>query len=205
MVILYIDPDSELVERLALLRAGRDDRNRIILQRLEDLGISIEPDELLEKAGKGAVGRPHIAAILMERGHVESIAMAFDMYLARGRPAYVDRPRLPPEDAFRLARDGGGVPVLAHPHTLGLDRATQIADALDWLKSIGLVGIEAHYGGYDGFHRSGMVALAEKFGLVPSGGSDFHGTYKPETLLGTGSRGIAIPDSVLDELDSVRP
>ncbi len=205
VVVLFLDQTSGLANRLADLRDGRDDRNTAILHRLADLGVTISPEELAQTAGEGAVGRPHIAALLVEKGHAESIQIAFELYLAKGRPAYVGRARLPPEEAFLLSREAGGVPVLAHPHTLGIDRSSEIAEALDWLVSIGLVGIEAHYGGYDGFHRSGLVALAEKFGLVASGGSDFHGTYKPDTPLGFGLAGIPIPDSVLSDLESVRP
>lgn len=205
VVVLFIDTESELAGRLEALRTGRDTRNLAILELLAEMGIEITPEELAQRAGDGAVGRPHIASLLVEKGHAESIGEAFEQFLAKGGPAYVDRARLDPETALHLSREAGGVAVLAHPHTLGLDRAAEIAETLEWLRSIGLIGIEAHYGGYEGFTRTAYVALAEKFDLVPSGGSDFHGDYKPDTLLGTGTSGIPVPDEVLQALEGARP
>lgn len=205
LVVLWLDPaPGPLQDRLAELQRGRSARNERMLERLAALGIEITPEELAAEAGGGSVGRPHLAAILVRRGVVADIAGAFDAYLARGRPAYVDRVRLTPEEAIGLARRSGAVPVLAHPHTLGVENRAEMAAVLDRLVAAGMVGIECHYGGYDADGRAGMVALAGRFGLVAAGGSDYHGTYKPDVALGTGRVGLWVPDSVLGELAATR-
>lgn len=145
-----------------------------------------------------------MAAVLLRKGHAEDIQDAFTKYLGAGAAAYMGRERLDPETAIGLARSSGGVPVLAHPHTLGVDNRFEYADLMERLGSAGLVGIECHYGSYDREGRAGMVAMARRFGLIPSGGSDYHGTYKPDVELGTGRVGLNIPPSVVDELASAR-
>ena len=157
-------------------------------------------DEVEEEAGGGTVGRPHIAAVMMRKGYVSTMAEAFELWLGSGRPAYAGRPRLEPAEAIRLARESGAVPVLAHPHTLNIDRAPEMAELLTGLKRAGLVGLEAIYSGYRRHEREGYADLARRFGLVPSGGSDYHGTYKPGVELGIGLGDLEVPESVLDEL-----
>ncbi len=201
LVVLWLEPrPGPLQDRLADLRSGRDRRNARIVERLNQLGLRINLEEVLTEAGEGAVGRPHIAAVLVRHGYVDSIEQAFDEYLGNNKAAYVSRERLAPDEAIRLARASGGVPILAHPHTLGIDNRFEMADLLVELRAHGLVGIECHYGSYPADGRSGMVALANRFGLIPSGGSDYHGTYKADVALGLGRVGIAVPDSILDDL-----
>ena len=146
------------------------------------------------------MGRPHIAAVMVTKGYVPDIRTAFDEWLGNNKPAYVGRPRLSPEEAIGLARESGAVPILAHPHTLGINRAAEMADLLDRLVGYGLVGLEAIYPSYRRHEQEGYADLARRFGLVPSGGSDYHGTYKPEIDLGTGHGDLVVPNSVLDEL-----
>ncbi len=201
LVVLWLEPGpGPLQDRLAELRDGRDDRNARIVERLGELGLPIQLDEVLTEAGHGSVGRPHIAAVMMRHGYVDSMEQAFDEYLGNHAQAYVGRERLDPAEAIRLARASGAVPILAHPHTLGIDNRFEMSDVLVELRAHGLVGIECHYGSYPADGRSGMVALADRFGLIPSGGSDYHGTYKSDVELGIGRAGIAVPDSVLDDL-----
>jgi hypothetical protein len=157
-------------------------------------------DEIEEEAGGGSVGRPHIAAVMMRKGYVGSVADAFELWLSAGRPAYAGRPRLAPEEAISLAIESGGVPILAHPHTLGINRAEEMAAMLDRLRSAGLVGLEAYCSGYRRHEREGYADLARRFGLVASGGSDYHGLYKPGVELGVGYGDLEVPDSVLDRL-----
>lgn len=205
LVVLWLEPGpGPLQERLAELQRGRSLRNREIVRRLRELGIDITLDEVLREAGNGTAGRPHIAGVLVQKGYCTDIADAFERYLASGRPAYVHRPRLTPEEAIAAARASGGVPVLAHPHTIGLDRPREMAELLERLSASGLVGIECHYGTYQEPGRRGMLALADRFGLVPSGGSDYHGAYKPDVELGVGKVGLGVPDRVLDELAAAR-
>ena len=205
LVVLWLEPEpGPLQDRLARLQRGRDTRNERIVERLSELGLPITLDEVEAEAGGGSVGRPHIAAVMLRRGYVSEIREAFDLYLANDKPAYVSRDRLLPEEGIGLARESGGVPILAHPHTLGVDNRFEMADLLDRLIAAGLQGIECHYGTYDRDGRQGMIALAHRFGLIPAGGSDYHGTYKPDVLLGTGKVGLPVPDSVLEELRAAR-
>lgn len=201
LIVLWLEPGiGPLQDRLAELRGGRDRRNARIVERLNELGLAVDLAEVLEQAGEGSVGRPHIAAVLVRHGYVDSIEQAFDEYLGNDRKAYVGRERLEPQEAIQLARASGGVPILAHPHTLAIDNRFEMADLLVELRAFGLLGIECHYGNYPAEGRAGLVALADRFGLLPSGGSDYHGTYKPDVALGIGRAGIAVPESILDDL-----
>lgn len=201
LVVLWLEPGpGPLQSRLEELRHGRDQRNEIMAERLTELGMPVTAEEILHEGGSGSVGRPHIAAVMMRKGYVETIEEAFELWLTSGRPAYIGRPRLAPENAIQLARQSGGVPVLAHPHTLGINRAHEMADLLTRLIPAGLIGLEAFCAGYRRHEREGYADLARRFGLVPAGGSDFHGTYKPGLSLGTGYGDLVVPDAVVDEL-----
>lgn len=205
LVVLWLEPGSgPLQDRLAELQLGREKRNERIIEILNDAGIAIRFEEVVEESGGGSLGRPHIAAVMVEKGYVPDIRTAFEEWLGNGRPAYVSRPRLNPEEAISLARQSGAVPVLAHPHTLGIHTATEMASLLERLRDAGLVGLEAIYSSYRRHEREGYTHLARRFGLVPSGGSDFHGRYKPGLELGTGYGDLFVPDSVVEELHHYR-
>jgi len=205
LVVLWLEPGpGPLQDRLAPLQHGRHARNLAIVTLLDELGMPVSIDEVMEEAGSGSVGRPHIAAVMMRKSYVESVAEAFDLWLGAGRPAYAGRPRLTPEEAIGLAIDSGGVPVLAHPHTLGINRAEEMADLLDRLRNAGLVGLEAACSGYRRHEREGYADLAHRFGLVASGGSDYHGRYKPGLELGTGYGDLIVREAVVDELRARR-
>lgn len=201
LLVLWLEPgQGPLQDRLRGLQAGRDVRNEQIVDRLRGAGIDISIEEVLEEAGPGSVGRPHIAAVMMAKGYVPDIRTAFDEWLGSGKPGYVGRERLEPEEALALARESGAVPVLAHPHTLGLTTASAMADLLTRLGRAGLVGLEAFYSSYRRHEREGYADLARRFGLVPSGGSDFHGRYKPGLEIGSGYGDLVVDGSVLEEL-----
>lgn len=205
LVVLWLEPGpGPLQDRLAPLQHGRHARNLAIVTLLDELGMPVSIDEVMEEAGSGSVGRPHIAAVMMRKGYVESVAEAFDLWLGAGRPAYAGRPRLSPEEAIGLAVDSGGVPVLAHPHTLGINRAEEMADLLDRLRNAGLVGLEAACAGYRRHEREGYADLARRFGLIASGGSDYHGRYKPGLELGTGYGDLVVSETIVDELRARR-
>ncbi len=201
LVVLFLGPGrGPLRDRLAELQTGRDERNQRMVELLNSLGVSIEYEEVLTEAGGGSVGRPHIAAVMARHGHVDDIAAAFDLWLGKGKPAYVGRRRLLPEEAIGLARMEGAVPILAHPHTMGIDTAEEMATTLRRLRAAGLVGLECHYPLYSPGERLEYVELARRFDLVPSGGSDYHGRYKIGIDLGFGKGDLMVPDSVLEEL-----
>jgi hypothetical protein len=201
LVVLFLEPGpGPLQDRLSELRSGRNERNLRILTRLAELGVPVSEAELFEQAGGESVGRPHIAAVMVRHGYVDTIWEAFDQYLAMGKPAYMSRSRLSPKEAIGLARDSGAVPIVAHPHTLGLNTSAEVANTLRELADAGLVGIECYYPLYSPLEREGYAALADRFGLVPSGGSDFHGSYKPDVELGIGRGNLSVPDDLLDAL-----
>jgi predicted metal-dependent phosphoesterase TrpH len=201
LIVLWLEPGpGPLQDRLAALRAGRDQRNLGIVEKLTAAGLPITIEEVEAEAGGGSVGRPHIAAVMVSRGYVPDLRSAFDLWLGNGQPAYLGRPRLDPKDAITLARESGGVPILSHPHTLGITTSGAMADLLGDLRAAGLVGLEAIYSVYQRHERDGYADLARRFGLVPSGGSDYHGDYKPGLALGSGYGDLAVSGSLLEEL-----
>jgi predicted metal-dependent phosphoesterase TrpH len=201
LVVLWLRPGpGPLQDRLEGLRDGRNLRNEAIAEKLSAFGMPVTLDEIVEEAGIGSVGRPHIAAVMVRKGYVGTMEEAFEQWLTAGRPAYASRPRLTPEEAIELARQSGAVPVLAHPHTLNINRAAEMEELLHRLVPAGLVGLEAVYAGYRPFERDGYSDLARRFGLVPSGGSDYHGSYKEGLELGTGYGDLSVPESVVDGL-----
>jgi 3',5'-nucleoside bisphosphate phosphatase len=206
LVVLFLEPGSgPLQDRLAALREARDVRNTRIVERLVGMGIDVTIDEVLAEAGGGSVGRPHLAAVLVRKEVVPDIPTAFDRYLAAGRPAYVGRERLTPVEAISLARASGGVPVLAHPLTLGIDLDGEFRTTFQQLAEMGLVGVEVEYSTYLPEERLRLRRLATAAGLLPSGGTDYHGAYKPDILLGVGKGDLAVAGSILDDLEAARP
>jgi predicted metal-dependent phosphoesterase TrpH len=204
LLAYWIEPRSgPLQDRLAALRAGRNRRNSEIVAALNDMGIAITLDEVELESGGGSVGRPHIAAVLVARRVVTSVPEAFDRYLARGRPAYRDRPRLGAAEAAHLTRASGGVAVVAHPHTVADDR-DHFREAFGRFAELGIAGVECHYVEYPPTHRTRLADLAATHGLIATGGSDFHGRYKPGIAVGVGRGDLAVPDHVLDDLAAAR-
>jgi predicted metal-dependent phosphoesterase TrpH len=150
-----------------------------MVERLRAQGFDVTWERVRELA-KGTVGRPHIALALMERGYASSIADAFDKYISPGKPAYVPRYKLSPQDAVHLIRAAGGVPVLAHPGSI-----TELSEqVLPDLTQTGLLGLECYYGDYDEATVSRLAGIAGQFGLIATGGSDYHGPNVHPTPLG---------------------
>ncbi len=204
LVVLWLEPGpGPLQDRLEILQAGRRQRNVELIELLQKLDVDISYEEVMAEAGGTGVGRPHVAAVLVRKGVVGSIPEAFDLYLASGRPAYVERYRLPPEEAIELARASGAVPIVAHPHTLGMT-GTTLDQELRRLARHGLVGLECYYPEYEPETRLELVERARDVGLVPSGGSDYHGTYKPGLEIGRGYGDLSVGREVWQELAEAR-
>ncbi|AVX20236.1 hypothetical protein SAMN02745885_02356 [Carboxydocella sporoproducens DSM 16521] len=197
----YIDHQHpQLLQNLAQLREFRAQRNPKMVEKLQALGIEITMAEVEAKAQGQVVGRPHFAAVLLEKGVVSSVNEAFDKYLARGGLAYVPKERLTPREGITLIRQAGGVPVLAHPRYLGLAQS-QLVDLARELRDYGLAGIEVYYSENSEADTAQARAVAEELGLVMTGGTDFHGTNKPEIQLGRGHGNLSIPYSLVEELE----
>ncbi len=172
MLGYFIDPaDPTLLEALGRFREAREGRAEGMVSRLREAGASIRLERVLELAAGGSIGRPHVARALVEAGHAASVGEAFDRWLVRGRPGYVERFKLTPSAAVTLIREVGAVPVLAHPHS-----AADLASLLPELLAAGLAGLECYYGDYDDDRRDEYLRLASRHNLVPTGGTDFHGT-----------------------------
>ena len=204
LVYFLADGPGPLQDRLGGLQEARSDRNRRIVTVLQDHGLDVTLDEILEEAGGGSVGRPHVAGVLMRKGYVSSIQEAFDVWLAKGKPAYLERERLLPKDAIDLAHASGAVAVLAHPTSLGFNGPAMERFIAD-LAADGLDGMECEYGRYAPDLREALRSLATRLGLAVTGGSDYHGRYKPDLALGTGLGDLDVPDDLLDALESRRP
>ena len=195
-------PTDELQQELAELRVYRKERNLRMVERLAELGFPLDPADLAAAAENGAVGRPHIGEAMVRQGYVGSISEAFELYLRRGAPAWVDRRRLALGRALKLLRASGALPVLAHPGIIRTD-ATGLNHIVRDAARAGLAGIECYYPLHDAETVARCLALAEKYALVPTGGSDSHGTVKPKARLGIGSLGEPVPDAVLADLRCV--
>jgi len=192
-------PTGELRAALAELRRYRDVRNAEILRRLRELGYPVEPEALAQVSDGGAVGRPHIGEVMRRRGYVSSIEEAFERFLRKGAPAYVDRRRLALPEAIRLLRRSGGIGSLAHPGIIPVD-AVELDRIARSVAAGGVDGLECYYGTYDEATTRLCLDIAARNGMVATGGSDFHGAVKPNAVLGVGAEGRAIPDHVLDDL-----
>ncbi|MGH9128569.1 MAG: PHP domain-containing protein [Acidimicrobiales bacterium] len=202
LLAYYVEPgEGPLADELVRLQADRAERNRALVARLRALGLPISEEAVAAEAGGMGAGRPHVAAVLVKTGVVGSIQEAFDTYLGKGGVAYVSKARLDPSRAIELVRASGGLAVLAHPDTLRLGPAETRA-AIGELAAMGLVGLEAHYGRYTPEHREELACLAQELGLVATGGSDYHGSYKPDLSVGTGTGDLDVPDSVLEALEA---
>ncbi len=200
MLGYFLDYRSQELESvLVQLRGGREDRNHVILARLNELGLSLTWEEVAAFSEEDVVGRPHFAQALIARGYVRTKDEAFDRYLGKGKAAYVERYRLSAEESVRMIRRAGGVPVLAHPFTLGMKRSG-LRDLVAELKGVGLGGIEAYYSEHDEEQVRICLALARELDLAVSGGSDFHGAVNPDIHMGRGFGNLCVPDQLVDEL-----
>jgi predicted metal-dependent phosphoesterase TrpH len=193
----YIDrDDATFVETLHDLARSRVRRVRQMLDQLRALGYAVETDRVLAEADSGSIGRPHVARELMRLGVVTTVSEAFDRFLKQGRPAFVPREAFAPEDAIALVLANGGIPVLAHPFSTR-DPET----ALRRLVPAGLRGVEVFYASYSATQQALLAGLAQQFGLLMTGGSDYHGTSDREGReLGT----APVPASVFAQLNAAR-
>ena len=193
--------NAELQTLLVHTRERRRERAEQMLVRLAQLGLPLELDRVLAHSGHDhSVGRAHVAMALLEAGHVRSFDEAFSLWIGRDCPAYVERYKISPEDAIQLVLKCGGIPVLAHPYTY--TRSGELKSGLDlkrWLPRLwaaGLMGIEVYYPHYPHRITRRLLALAIRYDLLITGGSDFHGKA---TDNGPGS--VAVPYIVWEGLE----
>lgn len=192
----FVDPhDGALEERLRWLRENRGRRIDLMVEKLNALGYAVSLDRVREIARGGSLGRPHLAQALLEAGHVPTYDSAFDTLISKDSPAYVSRVGLAPLEAVALVREHGGVPSLAHPGTvIDLERM------LPLLVDAGLVGMECYYASHTPAFTAACVRLSVRYGLVPTGGSDFHGRGDHGSDLG----GVFVPPECIASLEAHR-
>jgi len=197
------DPaEPRLAAALARVRDGRAERNALILEKLGRLGAPISMEEVRAEAGNAeVVGRPHIAAALVRRGFAEDRVDAFRRFLGRGAPAYAERYRLSPEEALSLVAGAGGVVSLAHPASTGYNPA-ELRRFVGRLAEHGLAGIECLYTGYLPNQVEEYVGLAREFGLLVTGGTDYHGDNKPGIRIGVAYGRLKVPLSAFEALEA---
>ncbi len=189
----YRDPG--LLHTLEELRASRLDRGRKMVAKLADMGLPLEWDRVRELASGGTVGRPHVAQAMLERGYVSTLKEAFVRYIKRGGPAYVQRKKPTPVEALTAIIEAGGLPFLAHPGDMD-----DLEPYVRQLKSAGMVGLEVYYGTYPSEKIARLKALADKYDLVASGGSDYHGL---DNTIGSEMGRTDIPPESLERLISL--
>ena len=200
---IHLD-NRDLNQALSKLQAARKNRNPSILKRLNKLGFQISLDEVNQEVGEGQLGRPHIAYAMVKKGFVTSIDEAFDKYLGTRGPAYVDKYRIECEQAIQIIRAAGGVPVLAHPALLDIENDQKLDALLQNLMKIGLAGIEVYYPEHSPQQIRQYTELARKYGLLMTGGTDFHGTITPQIKMGSGKGSLFIPYLLYEKLLGAR-
>jgi len=189
---LHIADVSGMEQALTTFRDGRRERARTMVERLVAVGAPIDFEAVLTAAAGGAIGRPHVAKALVNAGHVRDHREAFDKYLAAGRPAYVDKARLEIAEGIALIHRHGGLAVIAHPGPDGR------RERVEPLIAMGLDGLEVRHPSHSGEDVKRILALVEHFGLVPSGGSDWHGAMMGPRTLGA----MQVPMAWLERQDA---
>ena len=192
--------DPILNKTLATLQKARNDRNPGIVDRLNSMGIALSMDELLNEVGGGQIGRPNIASLMVKKGYVESIQEAFNKYLGKGKPAYVDKYRVDCSRAIEVILGAGGIPVIAHPYLLNPKNIEDIEELVITLKAMGLKGIEVYYSEHSQDNISKLEDIANRHELLMTGGSDFHGSLKPEIKMGSGKGDLFVPYILYERL-----
>ena len=187
-----------LAGKLDALKMARETRNPQIASRLQSLGLDVSYREVARLAGNEVVGRPHFARVMVQKGYASSIQDAFDRFLKKDAAAYVEKARLSPADSIELIHEAGGVAVLAHPYQLNLSSYEQVDEIVAELGQLGLDGVEAVYSRHNAAQRTSYAEIATRHGLLVTGGSDYHGSYKPDIDIVTGLGDLEVPYELLE-------
>lgn len=200
VVGLYIDyRDEDFTGHLKAFVDSRVTRNRKMCSLLQENGIPVSYEELTAEFPDAVITRAHYAKYMLSHGYVKTMSEAFDRYIGDDCPCYIPREKVTPVQAVELILSAGGIPILAHPVLYHMSDA-QLDALTALLKEAGLIGLEAVYSTYTASDERRMRALAKKYGLAVSGGSDFHGANKPGLDLAVGYGNLFVPYSVLEGL-----
>lgn len=200
--IVGIDFDwknEELQHRINYYRSERERRNQKMIDRMAADGIDISYGQMAEAFGESLWTRAHFAKYLIAKGVVSDIGEAFSDYLGDGCKYFIPREKVSPFEVVRLIRQFGGIPILAHPFQYNFSDE-KLRTLLTELIECGLLGMEVYYSTHTPENCDYLLALAKEFELAPSGGSDFHGSNKPDIELGSGKNNLQIPYSILENL-----
>lgn len=202
IVGLFIDYENKsLNEKLALLRSGRETRNRKMLELLQNGGFDITEEDITSQkdgATMANTGRAHIARAMVQKGYTSSTDEAFEKYITRGNPFYVKRLAYSPKESIDMIHEAGGIAILAHPILIARDYDT-LLPVVEEMKSYGMDGMECYYNNYTAEFSTMCREMCRKLDMLESGGSDFHGANKPGIELGEVSTG-AVPYEILEKL-----
>lgn len=193
------DPGAEFRNWLLGLRKYRRERNRLIAERLRQLGMDVRLEEA-EALGRNITARPHFAAVMIQKGYVSGVREAFDIYLGETGRAYVEREDPPIEEAIKRARAAGGVTSLAHAIRLNQPDQARERELIGGWADEGLDAVEVWHSDHSEAEESRYGHIADCCGLARTGGSDFHGEHTPGVLPGIGKGRLRVPSSVLDDL-----
>lgn len=201
----FMRPDDEaLLKALSYLTAGRKERIPRIIAKLKDNNVQVSLKEVDSEAVGGVPGRPHVASVMVRNGTVKTVQEAFDLFLKKGAPAYVEKTKLSAAEAIRLISGAGGIPVLAHPYSLDEADPQGLAGVVQSLVDNGLQGVEAYYPRHSPEQTQVFLDLASRFDLAVTGGTDFHGANRPEVELGEFPGQSRLPYSLLEALKQRR-
>ena len=200
MVGLFLDETNErLARHLIRFRDNRDNRNQKMYQKLREYGFEISEEALREMFPDAVLTRAHVARFLLDHGYIGSIAEAFETYIGDGCPCNIPREKISPQEAIQLIHHAKGKAVLAHPILYHMSDAT-VRGLIEDCLACGMEGIEARYSTYQKEDAQYIQNLAEEYGLMLSGGSDFHGSNKPQIRLGSGMGDLFVPYEFLERL-----
>jgi predicted metal-dependent phosphoesterase TrpH len=201
IVGLFVDfTCSSFLDMLSEIRNHRNQRNELIITKLQGMGFDITLQELLDVAGGESIGRPLLAKILIEKRYFTEVQEVFDKCLKRGAPAYCARVLPTPERAIREIHNAGGVAIWAHPLYRAANDRTYLRKVLRELTKFGLDAVEAYYTSFNTAQTRAVMDVAEEFSLPLSGGSDFHGANQKGIELGRGFGELAVPYELLENL-----
>ncbi|MDW2796968.1 PHP domain-containing protein [Clostridium boliviensis] len=201
---LYVDlSDKEFLAQTDHLKDIRIKRNEEMISRFQKAGIDITLSEVQAGNPDTVITRAHFARILLEKGYVKSMDQAFKKYLSYTGPYCPRKEKITPEHAMKMLGNCGASPVLAHPYQYHLgDKKTE--ELVSFLKELGLHGLEVYHSSNNQHESGKLKKLAKKYQLFPTGGSDFHGSNKPDIDLGTGRGGLRVSALLLDDIKRIR-
>ena len=193
------DKNQDFLEALAAIRQKRLERNERMVALFQKEGFSVTMEDLYHGNQSTVVTRAHFARVMMEKGYVTSKQQAFEKYLNPGKPLYLPKPTITPEYALSLLAMAQAVPVLAHPLLYRMGYA-QTEQCIKELMPLGLKGVEVYHSSNNAYESGKLREIARENGILVTGGSDFHGSNKPDIAIGCGRGGLRVHESLLEEV-----